>query len=121
MKSVNEWVTQYSVVVTKIDDYSNSMHSFNQKVLYAKQVKDVNDNYRFRLGIQCGPLTNNKEYSLVFECIFTDLKLYSRADIRISSNQGIQLHSHNTKFMTYDTTTTMHYSKTLIHFKKIPN
>ena len=66
MKSVNEWVSQYSVVVTQINDYANSVHSYNKKVLFATPVKDANDNYRFRLGIQCGPLTNNKELLNVF-------------------------------------------------------
>ena len=39
MNDVNEWSTEYNVEVGKIDNWQNSPHYWNKKVLFIKPLK----------------------------------------------------------------------------------
>ena len=70
MDDVNEWSTEYNVEVDKIDDWRNSPHYWEKKVLYIKPIKK-DGNYRYRLGLQMYPVENG-EYTIAIETYFND-------------------------------------------------
>ena len=59
MNDVLEWSSEYHVEVDKIDNWNDSPHSFDKKVVYFKPKKNNNGNFRFRFGIQMAPLNTN--------------------------------------------------------------
>ena len=100
-------------------DLSESPHSWNKRVLSITPLKDDGNNYRFRLGIQCFRLENNKEYTLVIELYNKDFETWKRQLTFVNGN-GVWVENHHTqKFQhQYEENGDIYYSKTLIKFKK---
>ena len=98
---------------------SESPHSWDKRVLSITPLKDDGNNYRFRLGIQCFRLENNKEYTLVIELYNKDFETWKR-QLTFVNGTGIWVESHHTqKFQhQYEENGDIYYSKTLIKFKK---
>ena len=118
MEDVNEWTTEYNIEVNSFIDLDEIPHSWNKRVLGITPIKD-GKNYRFRLGIQMGPLITNQSYSIVVEMYNRDFVTWGRQETFIDGT-GIWLKSHNTvKFQHhYGNNNTIYYSKTLIKFNK---
>ena len=49
MNDVDQTSSEYGIEIDKIDDFNDSFHSYNKKVIYLKLLKDGN-NYRARIG-----------------------------------------------------------------------
>ena len=119
MNDTNEWSSEYNVRVNQYINMSESPHSWDKRVLSITPLKDDGNNYRFRLGIQCFRLENNKEYTLVIELYNKDFETWKRQLTFVNGN-GIWVESHHTqKFQhQYVQNGDIYYSKTLIKFKK---
>ena len=118
MDDVNEWSTEYNVEVKNFINLNEIPHSWNKRVLSISPIKD-GKNYRFRLGLQMGPLITNQAYSLVVEMYNRDFVTWERQETFIEGT-GIWLKTYNTlKFQHhYGNNNTLYYSKTLIKFNK---
>ena len=118
MEDVNEWSSEYNVEVGSFIDLNEIPHSWNKRVLSITPIKD-GKNFRFRLGIQMGPLITNQSYSIVVEMYNRDFVTWGRQETFVDGT-GIWLKSHNTvKFQHhYGNNNTIYYSKTLIKFNK---
>ena len=119
MNDTNEWSSEYNIKVHSFLDLSESPHSWNKRVLSITPLKDDGNNYRFRLGIQCFRLENNKEYTLVIELYNKDFETWKRQLTFVNGN-GVWVENHHTqKFQhQYEENGDIYYSKTLIKFKK---
>ena len=84
MSSVNEWSSEYHLEVDKIDDWDDSAHSYNKKVVYFKPKKDSSGNYRFRFVLQMNPASNGDK-TIAIEMFFKDRLLWNKSLITISS------------------------------------
>ena len=118
MNDVNEWSSEYNVIVENFSNLTESPHSWDKRVLNITPVKDGR-NYRFRLGLQMFPIENNKSYSIIVELFNRDFKTWERQETFVQGT-GIWLKSHNTtKFQhRYGSSGDLYYTKTLIKFKK---
>ena len=119
MNDTNEWSSEYNIKVHSFLDLSESPHLWNKRVLSITPLKDDGNNYRFRLGIQCFRLENNKEYTLVIELYNKDFETWKRQLTFVNGN-GVWVENHHTqKFQhQYEENGDIYYSKTLIKFKK---
>lgn len=81
MNDLNECSTEYNVEVDKIDNWQNSSHYWNKKVLFIKPLKK-DGNYRYRLGLQMYPIANG-EYTIAIETFSNDYELHEKAVIYI--------------------------------------
>ena len=119
MNDTNEWSSEYNIRVNQYINMSESPHSWDKRVLSITPLKDDGNNYRFRLGIQCFRLENNKEYTLVIELYNKDFETWKR-QLTFVNGTGIWVESHHTqKFQhQYEQNGDIYYSKTLIKFKK---
>ena len=119
MNDTNEWSSEYNIRVNQYINMSESPHSWDKRVLSITPLKDDGNNYRFRLGIQCFRLENNKEYTLVIELYNKDFETWKR-QLTFVNGTGIWVESHHTqKFQhQYEENGDIYYSKTLIKFKK---
>ena len=122
MSTVDEWWTEYNVLVENFSDLAESPHSYDKKVLNITPVKD-GGNYRFRLGLQMFPVQTNQTYTLIIELFNRDYKTWERQQTFVQVAQGIWLKSYNTsKFQhRYGSSGDLYYTKTLVKFKKTAN
>ena len=82
-------------------------------------LKDDDNNYRFRLGIQCFSLDNNKEYTLAIELYNKDYETWKRQLTYINADTAWIESYHTQKFQHhYQENGDIYYTKTLIKFKK---
>ena len=118
MDDVNEWSSEYNVNVGSFSNLTKSPHFWDKKVLNFSPLKK-DGNYRFRLGLQMFRMTTNKEYSLVVELYDRDYKTWQRQQTFVEG-MGMWVINHNTtKYQyTYGSSGVLHYTKTLIKFKK---
>ena len=119
MDDVNEWSSEYSIKVLNFSDMIESPHYWNKRILNITPLKDENNNYRFRLGIQCFPLDNNKEYTLSIEMYNKDYETWNRQLTYINADTAWIESYHTQKFQHhYQENGVIYYTKTLIRFKK---
>ena len=120
MDDVNEWSSEYNIKVLNFSDMTESPHYWNKRILNITPLKDENNNYRFRLGIQCFPLDNNKEYTLSIEMYNKDYETWNRQLTYINADTAWIEGYHTQKFQHhYQENGVIYYTKTLIRFKKI--
>ena len=103
MKDVDLTSSEYGIEIDKIDDYDNSFHTYNKKVIYMKLIKDGN-NYRSRIGYNIFQLIDknkNKFYSACIEWLTTDNNAWSKMEIynNIKSGSIIYLKQENSKMV----------------------
>ena len=77
MDDVNEWSSEYNVIVGSFSDLPESPHSWDKKVLNITPVKSGR-NYRFRLSLQMFRMKTNESYSLIVELYNRDYKTWQR-------------------------------------------
>ena len=119
MDDVNEWSSEYNIKVLNFSDMTESPHYWNKRILNITPLKDENNNYRFRLGIQCFPLDNNKEYTLSIEMYNKDYETWNRQLTYINADTAWIEGYHTQKFQHhYQENGVIYYTKTLIRFKK---
>ena len=119
MDDVNEWSSEYNIKVLNFSDMTESPHYWNKRILNITPLKDENNNYRFRLGIQCFPLDNNKEYTLSIEMYNKDYETWNRQLTYINADTAWIESYHTQKFQHhYQENGVIYYTKTLIRFKK---
>ena len=119
MGDVNEWSSEYNVRVFGYSNLVESPHYWNKAALSIAPLKDDDNNYRFRLGLQMFPLKTNDTYTLMIELLNHDYITWQRQQTYVEGT-GIWLKSHNTnKFQhRYGSSGVLYYSKTLVKFKK---
>ena len=118
MNDVNEWSTEYNVIVENFSNLAESPHSWDKRVLNITPVKDGR-NYRFRLGLQMFRMKTNKTYSLVVELYNRDYKTWERQETFVNGTGMWVKSSNTTKFQHhYGSSGDLYYTKTLIKFKK---
>ena len=118
MDDVNEWTTEYGVKVGSISELAESPHSWDKKVLNITPVKNGR-NYKFRVGLQMFRMKTNESYSLVVEVYNRDYITWERQETFVNGTGMWVRDSNTTKYKYhYDSSNTLYYSKTLIHFKK---
>ena len=119
MDDVNEWSSEYNIKVLNFSDMTESPHYWNKRILNITPLKDEKNNYRFRLGIQCFPLDNNKEYTLSIEMYNKDYETWNRQLTYINADTAWIEGYHTQKFQHhYQENGVIYYTKTLIRFKK---
>ena len=94
MNDVNEWSTEYNVKVLNFFNLTESLHSWDKKVLNITPIKSGN-NYRFRLGLQMFRMTTNEEYSLIVEVYNRDYITWERQETTVNGT-GMWVRSYNT-------------------------
>ena len=119
MDDVNEWSSEYNIKVLSFSDMTESPHYWNKRILNITPLKDDNNNYRFRLGIQCFSLENNKEYTLAIELYNKDYETWNKQSTFVNADTA-WIESYRTqKFQHhYQENGDIYYTKTLIKFKK---
>ena len=119
MDDVNEWSSEYNIKVLNFSDMTESPHYWNKRIFNITPLKDEKNNYRFRLGIQCFPLDNNKEYTLSIEMYNKDYETWNRQLTYINADTAWIEGYHTQKFQHhYQENGVIYYTKTLIRFKK---
>ena len=96
MNDTNEWSSEYNIRLNQYINMSESPHSWDKRVLSITPLKDDGNNYRFRLGIQCFRLENNKEYTLVIELYNKDFETWKR-QLTFVNGDGIWVENHHTQ------------------------
>ena len=119
MDDVNEWSSEYNIKVLSFSDMTESPHSWNKRILNITPLKDDDNNYRFRLGIQCFSLENNKEYTLAIELYNKDYETWNKQSTFVNADTAWIESYHTQKFQHhYQENSDIYYTKTLIKFKK---
>ena len=119
MDDVNEWSSEYNIKVLSFSDLAESPHSWDKRVLNISPIKDDDNNYKFRLGIQCFSLENNEEYTLAIELYNKDYKTWNRQLTYINADTAWIESHHTQKFQHhYQENGVIYYTTTLIRFKK---
>ena len=98
MQNILEWTDLISggnsFNMTKIGDLSpdkDNFHSYNHKVIYTTMIKNSQgkrgggggQGYKYKMGIQCFPLTRNIDYTLCIEILNVDYQLWHKSNISI--------------------------------------
>ena len=119
MGNVNEFSSEYNVRVIGFSNLISSPHYWNKTALSISPLKDDDDNYRFRLGLQMFRLNTGDSYTLMIELFNYDYNTWQRQQTYING-AGLWVKSHNTtKFQhRYGSSGDLYYTKTLIKFKK---
>ena len=119
MDDVNEWSSEYNIKVLSFSDLAESPHSWDKRVLNISPIKDDDNNYKFRLGIQYFSLKNNEEYTLAIELYNKDYKTWNRQLTYINADTAWIESYHTQKFQHhYQENGVIFYTKTLIRVKK---
>ena len=119
MDDVNEWSSEYNIKVLSFSDMTESPHYWNKRILNITPLKDDDNNYRFRLGIQCFSLENNKEYTLAIELYNKDYETWNKQSTFVNADTAWIESYHTQKFQHhYQENGDIYYTKTLIKFKK---
>ena len=118
MNDVNEWSTKYNVKVGSFSDLPESPHSWDKKVLNITPIKS-GSNYRFRLGLQMFRMKTSEQYSLIVELYNRDYETWQRQQTFVNGTGMWVISSNTAKYQhQYGTSGDLHYTKTLIKFKK---
>ena len=94
MDDVNEWSTEYNVIVGSFSDLPESPRSWDKKVLNITPVKS-GSNYRFRLGLQMFRMKTNELYSLIIELYNRDYETWQRQKTFVNGT-GMWVRDSNT-------------------------
>ena len=134
MSSGSQWTDEIdsrtSFAINKIDDLppnQGNFHDYNHKVIYMNIFKNLQGQYKYKMGINFYRLTANTDYTLCLEILNTDYVLWNNTQISIDKgtsrglsigNLGIRKLSHShtdskgqTKFM--------YYHRIIINFQKL--
>ena len=112
MDDVNEWSTEYNVIVGSFSDLPESPHSWDKKVLNITPIKS-GSNYRFRLGLQMFRMKTNESYSLIVELYNRDYKTWQRQKTFVNGTGMWNIDNNSIKEQYhYGSSNTLYYTKT---------
>ena len=116
MKDVNQTSSEYGIEIDKIDDYDNSFHTYNKKVIFLRLIKDGN-NYRARIGYNIFQLidkSKNKFYTAVIEWLTTDNNAWSKMEIFHNITSGSITSNQTRKF---EDGKGLYYTRSIVQFE----
>ena len=116
MKDVNQTSSEYGIEIDKIDDYDNSFHTYNKKVIYLKLIKDGN-NYRARIGYNIFQLidkSKNKFYTAVIEWLTTDNNAWNKMELFHNITSGSIISNQTRKF---EDGKGLYYTRSIVQFE----
>ena len=115
MSDIDQSTAEYRIKVDRIDDYQNSFHAYNKKVIYLKLLKNGN-NYRSRIGYNIYQLidkTKNKFYTACIEWLTTDNNAWTKMEVYMNITSG-SITSNQTKKFANDG---IYYTRTIVQFE----
>ena len=71
------------VKIADLPPDKGNFHSDNHKVIYTSMIKNSQGSYKYKMGIQCFPLTRNTDYTLCIEFLNVDCQLWHKPKISI--------------------------------------
>ena len=116
MDDVDQTSSEYGIEIDKIDNYDESFHSYNKKVIYLKLLKDVN-NYRARIGYNIYQLIDknkNKYYTAVIEWLTTDNNAWTKMEIFNNITSGSIISNQTRKF---EDGKGLYYTRSIVQFE----
>ena len=116
MKDIDQTSSEYGIEIDKIDDYNDSFHTYNKKVIYLKLIKDGN-NYRSRIGYNIFKLidkTKNKYYTACIEWLTKDNNAWSKMEIFNNITSGSIISSQTRKF---EDGKGLYYTRSIVQFE----
>ena len=116
MDDVDQTSSEYGIEIDKIDNYDESFHSYNKKVIYLKLLKDVN-NCRARIGYNIYQLIDknkNKYYTAVIEWLTTDNNAWTKMEIFNNITSGSIISNQTRKF---EDGKGLYYTRSIVQFE----
>ena len=116
MDDVDQTSSEYGIEIDKIDNYDESFHSYNKKVIYLKLLKDGN-NYRARIGYNIFQLidkSKNKYYTAVIEWLTTDNNVWTKMEVFNNITSGSIISNQTRKF---EDGKGLYYTRSIVQFE----
>ena len=116
MEDVDQTSSEYGIEIDKIDNYNDSFHSYNKKVIYLKLLKDGN-NYRSRIGYNIFKLidkSKDRYYTVAIEWLTTDNNVWNRMEIFNNITSGSIISNQTRKFEDGEG---LYYTRSIIQFE----
>ena len=116
MDDVDQTSSEYGIEIDKIDNYNDSFHSYNKKVIYLKLLKDGN-NYRSRIGYNIFKLidkSKDRYYTAVIEWLTTDNNVWNKMEIFNNITSGSIILNQTRKF---EDGKGLYYTRSIIQFE----
>ena len=116
MEDIDQTSSEYGIQIDKIEDYQNSFHAYNKKVIYLKLLKNGN-NYRSRIGYNIYQLidkTKNKFYTACIEWITTDNNAWTKMQIFNNITSGNIISNQTKKF---GNANGLYYTRSIVQFE----
>ena len=126
----DEIVNETSFLINKIDDLppnEGNFHDYNHKVIYMYIIKNRQDQYKYKMGINFYSLPKNTNYTLCLEILNTDYNLWDKTQISVDKgtsrglsigNVGIRKLSHRYTD-SKGQTKVMYYHRIIVNFRKL--
>ena len=109
MPNVLQWTDEMdgenSFNMTNIADLSPSkgnFHIYNHKVIYTTIIKNSQDSYKYKIGINFYTLVGNTAYTLCIEILNKDYKLWNKTKVSVdrATPQGLTIGNFSVKKLT---------------------
>ena len=116
MDDVDQTSSEYGIEIDKIDNYNDSFHSYNKKVIYLKLLKDGN-NYRSRIGYNIFKLidkSKDRYYTAVIEWLTTVNNVWNKMEIFNNITSGSIILNQTRKF---EDCKGLYYTRSIIQFE----
>ena len=116
MDDIDQTTSEYGIEIDKIDNYNDSFHSYNKKVIYLKLLKDGN-NYRARIGYNIYNLidkSKDKYYTACIEWLTTDNNAWTKMEIYNNITSGSITSNQTRKF---ENGQGLYYTRSIIQFE----
>ena len=136
MSSLIQWTNEtdtsmgWGLNLKKIADLppnKGNFHDYNHKVIYTWLIKNFQDSYMYKIGLNFYRLVGGADYTLCLEILNTDYQLWHKSQISVDNNssQGLQLGNVSVKKLQHRFTDSkgqsqfMYYHRVIINFKKL--
>ena len=134
MSSGSQWTDEIdggvSFVINRIDDLppnKGNFHDYNHKVIYMYIIKNRQNKYKYKMGINFYRLPANTDYTLCLEILNTDYNLWNNTQISVDKgtstglsigNVGVRKLSHRYSDPKGQTKV-MYYHRIIVNFRKV--
>ena len=134
MSSGSQWTDEIdggtSFLLNKIDNLppnKGNFHDYNHKVIYMYIIKNRQNKYKYKMGINFYRLPANTDYTLCLEILNTDYNLWDKTQISVDKgtstglsigNVGIRKLSHRYTDPKGQTKV-MYYPRIIVNFRKV--
>ena len=116
MDDIDETSSEYGIEIDKIDNFEESFHSYNKRVIYLKLIKDEND-YEGRIGYNIFKLidkSKDRYYTAVIEWLTTDNNVWDKMEIFNNITSGSIISNQTKKF---EDGNGLYYTRSIIQIK----